>query len=462
MARSISAAAVDAPQPPVDGGIDFGRGSRLTVGRTLSCVSSDLVRQQPVSRWQQALLPGALHELPAGRSVRDWVVDTAMFLLAVGIGAACFLDERPTLTIVTGGLDLLFGGLACLALWQRRRYPLQLAIATSVLACVFGFAAGAALIAYFSALLRVSTRWVVWLSGLAICSALIYPAFYPGNDTYVGGALVGLICTAVVLGWGLYVRVQRELFRSLRERTARAESEQRLRVEQAREAERRRIAREMHDVLAHRVSLLSLHAGALEFRPDAPPEEIAEAAGVVRASARQALEDLRGVIGVLREDRGADGGAGAGDRPPEPPQPTLARIPSLVEQSRAAGMKVGCTVDLGALDGANVGDALGRTAYRIVQEGLTNAHKHAPAAAVEIAISGQAGEQPALLVEVVSRPAVGVRQPAGGADTLLPGAGAGLIGLSERVALAGGTLTHGPDERGDFVLRAVLPVGGAA
>ena len=91
----------------------------------------------------------------------------------------------------------------------------------------------------------------------------------------------------------------------------------------------------MHDVLAHRVSLLSLHAGALEFRPDAPPEEIAEAAGVIRATARDALEELRQVIGVLR-DGGEDGA-------PEPPQPTLADVPALVEESRAAGMRVRCT-----------------------------------------------------------------------------------------------------------------------
>ena len=86
----------------------------------------------------------------------------------------------------------------------------------------------------------------------------------------------------------------------------------------------------MHDVLAHRISLLSLHAGALEFRPDAPPEEVARAAAVIRASAHQALEDLRAVIGVLRD--GPDGEA------PQPPQPTLAALPGLLEESRAAGM----------------------------------------------------------------------------------------------------------------------------
>ncbi len=101
----------------------------------------------------------------------------------------------------------------------------------------------------------------------------------------------------VVIGWGLFVRARRELVRSLRAQADRAGDE-------ARAAERRRIAREMHDVLAHRLSLLSVHAGALEFNPDAPAEEVAEAAGVIRESARSALDELRGVIGVLREDGG--------------------------------------------------------------------------------------------------------------------------------------------------------------
>ena len=135
---------------------------------------------------------------------------------------------------------------------------------------------------------------------------------------------LGILLTVVVVGWGLFARARRELVRSLQDRAARLETEQRLHVEQAREAERRRIAREMHDVLAHRVSLLSLHAGALEFRPDAPPEEIAEAAGVIRASAHSVMQELREVIGVLRE----------GEEGTERPQPTLADIPGL-SRSRA-------------------------------------------------------------------------------------------------------------------------------
>jgi len=197
----------------------------------------------------------------------------------------------------------------------------------------------------------------------------------------------------------------------------------------------------MHDVLAHRVSLLSVHAGALEFRPDASPAEIAEAAAVIRANAHAALQDLRDVIGVLRD---------GGDRDaPEPPQPTLAQLPGLIEECRAAGMRVRASVDAPPED--ELPPTLGRTAYRVVQEGLTNARKHAPGAAVEANVSTVA--EAGLVVEVVSRRPVAVTV---GAERL-PGAGTGLIGLAERVALAGGELEHGPDEHGDFVLRAILP-----
>src|SRR5437763_1743346 len=129
----------------------------------------------------------------------------------------------------------------------------------------------------------------------------------------------------------------------------------------------------MHDVLAHRLSLLSVHAGALEFHPDAAAEEVAEAAGVIRQSAKTALEELRSVIGVLRED--------SGESLTQAPQPTLADLAALVEESRGAGMRITARIELG--DAAPPA-AVGRTAYRIAQEGLTNARKHAPGAAVTL------------------------------------------------------------------------------
>jgi signal transduction histidine kinase len=234
--------------------------------------------------------------------------------------------------------------------------------------------------------------------------------------------------------------VRRELVLSLHERNRRLQSEQDLRVREARHSERTRIAREMHDVLAHRISLLSMHAGALEFRPDASAAEIAEAAGVIRDSAHQALQDLREVIGVLRQD--PTGVAG------QRPQPTLADLPTLVEESRRAGAHVRTDYQLPDLGG--VPTSIGRNAYRIVQEGLTNARKHAPGTRVDVIVNGAAGA--GLNVEVHSRASVG-----GTRTSVIPGGGTGLIGLVERATLAGGRLEHGRTTDGDFLLRAWLP-----
>jgi signal transduction histidine kinase len=401
-------------------------------------------QQSSVPRWQRAVLPGALLETGQGRrSVRDWVVDVVMFLLAVGVGVVVLVATWDDHGTIEAGVDIAIGVVACLSLWVRRSRPTEVAVFTGVASIVSALAAGPAIFALFNAAIRTSARTILALVGLAAVSTTVFPLLYPGEDSYGTQLIVGALCTGVVIGWGLFVRAQRELVRSLRERAERLESEQRLKVEQAREAERLRIAREMHDVLAHRVSLLSLHAGALEFRPDAPADEVAEAAGVIRATAHSALEELRDIIGVLRE--------GGEESAPEPPQPTLAQVPALIDESRAAGMQVRARID--APDAEALPAALGRTAYRVVQEGLTNARKHAPHAAVDVAIAVDDGR---LVVGVVSRRPVGVRASAGGDP--LPGAGTGLVGLAERVALAGGELEHGPDAAGDFVLRASLPV----
>lgn len=403
-------------------------------------------------RWHGALLPSDLREQRGGkRSARDWIVDVTMFLLALLIGALILSDTSDQLSEGRIALDIALGVVACCSLWWRRSRPFGVALFAGVLGIGFSVPAGAGLLAYFSAVLRVSPRAIGVLTLLAVAAAFVTPLLYDNAETYLFEVSFGLLVTAIALGWGLFVRVQRELVRSLHDRTAQLQSEQLLRVEQAREAERRRIAREMHDVLAHRISLLSLHAGALEFRPDAPPPEIAEAAGVVRATAHAALEDLRDVIGVLRDDEGeADAGT------PEPPQPTLAQVPALVQESRDAGMRVRCGIDLGGRERDALPDTLGRTVYRVVQEGLTNARKHAPGAAVEVEIA--AAEDPArLVVAVLSRRSVLAGAPA----APLPGAGTGLVGLAERVTLAGGELEHGPDVRGDFRLQATLPLAAA-
>ena len=299
-------------------------------------------------------------------------------------------------------------------------------------------ASGANLAAAFNAAIRARGRDLAVIAGLSRsrgasrtrCS--IRRPDTPGGGSYWADVGASLLMAGVVIGWGLFVRARRELVRSLRAQADRA-------ADEARAAERRRIAREMHDVLAHRLSLLSVHAGALEFNPDAPAEEVAAAAGVIRESAHSALDELREVIGVLRED--------GGESLTQPPQPTLADLAALIEESRAAGMRITAAIELG--DAAPPA-AVGRTAYRIAQEGLTNARKHAPGAAVTL--DGRRARRAGCTSRCAASRAVAV-----GAGPALPGAGTGLIGLAERVSLAGGELEHGVDPDGAFVLRARLP-----
>jgi signal transduction histidine kinase len=235
---------------------------------------------------------------------------------------------------------------------------------------------------------------------------------------------------------GVLVRLGRSTTWYVRRRALRLEAEREEQLEQTRAAERRRIAGEMHDVLAHRLSLLSLQAGALELRPDAPADEAAQCAAI-RTSAATAFEELRDVMAVLRGDRGDWAGA---------PQPTLAQVPALLETYRSAGVDVRAQVDVpetGALR-----DSVGRTAYRVVEEGLRNARKHAPGSRVQVRVS--VADPARLQVEVVSG------APSGGLHAN-GRPGSGLVGLSERLALVGGRLEHGPDPDGNFVLRAILP-----
>ncbi len=377
------------------------------------------------------------------RSVRDWVVDVVAFVLAVctglvAVGLGAEVTPPPDALLAA---DLALGLLGCVALWWRRRWPVAIALGLAVVGSFSDMAGGAVLISLFT--VGVHRRWpsVLVVSAASLVSFLVYITVRPVADvpTWVFG-VIGVVLTAAVVAWGMFVRARRQLVQSLRDRAVRAEAEQRLRVAQAQQLERTRIAREMHDVLAHRLSLLSMHAGALEFRPDAPPDEVARAAGVVRASARQALEDLREVIGVLR------------DAPDDPsttrPQPTLADLPALLDESRAAGLRI--RAEHGVPDGAEVPPALGRNAYRVVQEALTNVRKHAPGTVATVRVGGAPGE--GLTIELRNPPSAGDEHA-----TPLPSAGTGLVGLGERVGLAGGRLEHGWTDDGDFRLSAWLP-----
>jgi signal transduction histidine kinase len=375
---------------------------------------------------------------PARRSRRDWLADWAIFVVAIvggGISLASSVDHGLHGTLVA--VDVILGAGLTLALWWRRRWPVALALASLAIDPVSSSAGPAGIFILYT--VAAYRRWqaavLVALVGFALLPAS--HAVHPQGDSLSSELFGGVLFAAVVVAWGMFRRSRRQ---TKRERLGRAQAEEQLRVEQIRHAERERIAREMHDVLAHRISLLSLHAGALEFRPEASPEEVARAAAVIRASAHQALEDLRHVIGVLRD--GTDG------ETPQPPQPTLSALPGLLEESRAAGMRLHADVCVTNL--ATVPESIGRHALRIVQEALTNARKHAASATVHLRIEGAPGE--GLAIEVRNRAPV-----VAAGTTLIPGSGTGLVGLAERAALSGGHLEHGLDERGDFRLRAWLP-----
>jgi signal transduction histidine kinase len=390
------------------------------------------------ARWQRRMLPGSMVDGPgAERSVRDWAIDVLVILVALGLGIVALHSTWDAHGTTTKVLDIALGLASIAALWDRRRHPVGVAAFVVPASILSSLAGGAALIVLFNAAIRCNRRDLIWITVGSLAASIVYSLLWANSGPDLRDQLIfGTLLFGIAIGWGLFVRVRRDLVDSLRERAVRLEDEGRLRAEQARSAERERIAREMHDVLAHRLSLLSLHAGALEFRPEAPPEEIAATAGVVREAATEALEELRDVVGVLRE--GTDGET-------RRPQPTLADLPTLIEESRAAGMRIEAELDLP--EGADA--RFGRTAYRVVQEGLTNARKHAPGVLVRVKVGSTAE---ALRIEI-RNPAPLVAPPA----PALPGAGSGLVGLSERVQLADGELRHRVAPSGEFVLEVTLP-----
>ena len=386
------------------------------------------------------------------RRPRDWVVDTLLFLLAVLAWLLTTANRLEASTEVEPAwlfdLDQVAGALGCLGLWLRRRWPVGLALALVALSTFSETVAGAMVVALFTVAIHRPPRTTARVYALSVLAALVYVVVRPEPGVpAIALFLFGVVVQGAAVGWGLFIHYRRQLVLSLRDRAVRAETEAHLRAEQAQQRARDEIAREMHDVLGHRLSLLSVHAGALEFRPDASPEEIARAAKVIRENAHLALQDLREVVGVLRAPVG------------ELPQPTLADVRQLVAESGRAGMRVGLREELG---GATLPDLVGRTAYRTVQEGLTNARKHAPGAEVVVRLAGSPGE--GLTVEVCneapgSRPAPGPDPgPAAGPEAVSDfGPGQGLVGLAERVALADGRLEHGPTAGGGWRLAAWLP-----
>ncbi|WP_305889530.1 sensor histidine kinase [Streptomyces rugosispiralis] len=373
-----------------------------------------------------------------------WWQQTWRLVAAAAVGALLWLSTGVVLRgQATGPGSWFFIGdplvaLGCLtALVWRRRYPLAVAMTVVIASTASALASGAG----FLAMVSISTRRrpvEIGVVALALVTASqLAGGIYPIQNT-PGAMWYQLVFPVLIAGiavaMGMAIGARRVEVRTLRDRAESAEREQTARAAQARALERNRIAREMHDVLAHRISLVAMQAGVLDHRGDLTAEENRVLVRSIADGSHQALEELRDVLGVLRADPGR----------PEPPQPSLDRIPDLVADARTSGLDVTLTTTVTGTPS----DVVGRTCYRIVQEGLTNAAKHAPGAHVHITLEGTAGGT--LDVSVRNSPAARATSPP-------PASGFGLLGLGERVTLAGGELDHHPTTGHGYLLTARLP-----
>ncbi|RCK68757.1 histidine kinase [Desertihabitans brevis] len=357
------------------------------------------------------------------------------------------------------GLDLVVGVLAAVALVWRHRHPVGLALALAPVGGLFLTAGLPALVSVFVVAVRARV-WVALLAtGVHLAIAVPYYLVVPvGGMTLPVWTVLMFMLYATALSLGLAVRSRRQVVDGLLASAERDRAEHEEQLRRARRDERTQIAREMHDVLAHRISLLSVHAGALEFRvrpgtdgrPGAPltEEELRSAVTVIRESAHRALEELHDVLTVLHDEDGPGRGLEGAALGTARPAVDLPSLPALVAEVSASGQPVELRSEIDIAGPVGLRLQTQRTAYRVVQEGLTNARKHSPGAPVTVVLRRVDG--PALEVEVRNT------LPLGTTGSQIPGAGSGLAGLAERVGLEGGRLQHGVVD-GDFRLRAVLP-----
>nr|WP_218861269.1 histidine kinase [Nocardioides panzhihuensis] len=365
------------------------------------------------------------------------------YLAALGISALGLTSSVGGWPDWRFGLDLGLGLISLVLVFWRRRWPVTITTIVTIASAFSILAAGASALALVSLATRRRWREIIPVSLLSFAAGMFWFGVMDSSTPSIGpsafamwGLNIGLsvVIIAAMVAWGMYIGSRRELIAALRLRAETAEAEQALRVAQARETERRRIAREMHDVLAHRISHIAMQAGALAYREDLSGDQLRTEVSTIRDGAHRALEDLRTVLGVLR---------GNGEDPETAPQPTYADLGRLVEETRAGGMNITMEDDV---DGSPP-EAVGRSIYRVVQEGITNARKHAPGAALKVSLRGSEEHG----IDVLLRNRLGF-------DSNTPGSGLGLIGLTERVDLAGGRLTH-RTEKDVFILEAWLPWG---
>ncbi|WP_432085419.1 MULTISPECIES: sensor histidine kinase [unclassified Streptomyces] len=383
--------------------------------------------------------------------MRERLFDAALWLLlCVPVLLRSDPNDGGSWPLVALGVTVLGGCVAVSRRWPL--VPLAVTVATSLTVTpeLFTASYSPALVAfgYLAGRRWARTRGALWLFA-AIAAAGLLLTTVTGTSLGQWFTLLLALALAVVVPWliGRYARQYDRLVRSGWELADRMERERAAVADRERLRERSRIAGDMHDSLGHDLALIAIRAGALEVDPGLGPDQ-RRAAGELRRAAADATTRLRDVIGVLRED-----GAGA---PTTPPGET---VEELVARARASGLPVTLTTPpMPALPGMT-GPAL----HRVVQEGLTNAAKHAPGAAVSVAVAPETTDVTGVRVEVISGPGGSASTflpsggPGGATDTPLPSGGTGLVALDERVRLAGGSLTHRTTADGGFVLTAVLP-----
>jgi signal transduction histidine kinase len=388
-------------------------------------------------------------------------VDAVLVVLCAGLTALALKtpwSPLPPPVIMSSGLA------GSLAVWWHRRRPVAVTVAGAAAHLLSGNP-GPLLVGLFSG---AATRRFRWVPVLACAGTIGFAGLGWIEDGAVGFSGVGgtAILTAAVLAVGAYAGTQRALLASLRDRSERAEAEHHLRVEQARAGERARIAREMHDVLAHKMSLIALHAGALELDHTSDPSRVGEAATLIGATAREALDELRSVLGLLRSGGEMSGGTASGGEESGGEmsggemsgasglRDQFADIGLLITSWERAGVQVELRDTVGQMPAT-----IGRAAYRLVQEGLTNAHRHAAGTTVVVTITGGHGHD--VIVSVVNGAADGGsragRSSGHRGPAAPPGSGTGLVGLGERLRLVGGTLVAEHHGAGGWKLEGRLP-----
>jgi signal transduction histidine kinase len=368
--------------------------------------------------------------------------DAVLVVLFLGYGLAALLS-RPNLVDAGPGTALLLL-LTTAPLFSRRRWPTAVMVVV-VAALIAAGGAGVRVVLGSVMALLVATYAVGDLAGrlgravAAGCSGGValagLVAWLADPRAEISAILVIGLAMATALLAGGQVRARRDYVAAVEARAARLEREREQARELATEQERARIARELHDVVAHHVSVIAIQAGSARTVRARDPTAAAEALDPIEAAARQALNELSRLLGVLRR----------GDTAPREPEPRLNELDRLLDQARAAGHRVDLVVS-GERRPLPAGVEL--SAYRIVQEAMTNVLKHAPGAAVEVRLGFAGGE---LSIEVTDRGGVAVPPSA-------EAAGHGLIGMRERVAVFGGRLDARPTRDGGFRVSAQLPV----